>query len=128
MISLNEILQVHLFSIQKYGGGKGVRVEGALEAAIARPFQTFDGKDLYPTGIEKAAALVESLIVNHPFIDGNKRTGFLAMVALIESFHYVLTASQYETYDLIIKISTGKIEFEAIVDWLKKNVTISFPT
>lgn len=69
MILLEDILHVHEFSISKFGGSNGIREVGSLESAIARPFQSFDGNDLYPTIFDKAAALGESLIVNHPFID-----------------------------------------------------------
>jgi len=84
MILLEDILNLHKYSIQKYGGSEGLRDSGLLESAIARPFQTFGGEDLYPSVFEKAAALGESLIINHPFIDGNKRTGAVAMAALLE--------------------------------------------
>ncbi|MDZ4793604.1 MAG: type II toxin-antitoxin system death-on-curing family toxin [Bacteroidota bacterium] len=98
MILIEDILSVHQFSIDKYGGGKGIREMGSLESAIARPFQTFGGKDLYPTIFEKAAALPESLIINHSFVDGKKRTGFLAMATLSEDDGYLLTSSQEEAF------------------------------
>jgi death on curing protein len=121
MISVADILGVHQFSIDNFGGANGVRDMGGLESAIARPFQTFGGNDLYESIFEKAAALGESLIINHPFLDGNKRTGFIAMVALIEEEKYLLNASQIEAYNFTIKISTGEIKFEEIVEWLKNN-------
>lgn len=104
-----------------YGGSYGVRDLEGLKSAISRPFQTFDTNDLYPTTIEKAAVLGESLIVNHPFIDGNKRTGFTAMIALIKEDSLQLTANQVEAYNLTIGISTGEIRFDGIVLWLEKN-------
>lgn len=63
--------RLHELSIKKYGGSTGVGEEGLLDSAIARPFQTFDGLDLYISTIEKAAAITEGIIINHPFIDGN---------------------------------------------------------
>jgi death on curing protein len=123
MISVADILGVHQFSIDNFGGANGVRDMGGLESAIARPFQTFGGNDLYQSIFEKAAALGESLIINHPFLDGNKRTGFIAMVALIEEEKYLLNASQIEAYNFTIKISTGEIKFEEIVEWLKNNTS-----
>ena len=75
MIQLNNILELHKQSIKLYGGSMSIRDEGLLQSAIQRPFQTFGGKYLYATVYEKAAALGESLIENHPFVDGNKRTG-----------------------------------------------------
>jgi death on curing protein len=76
MITKEVVLRLHELSILKYGGGDGTRDEGLMESAIARPYQTFGGEDLYTTVFEKAAAIVESIIINHPFIDVNKRTGF----------------------------------------------------
>ncbi|MBC7890432.1 MAG: type II toxin-antitoxin system death-on-curing family toxin [Ferruginibacter sp.] len=121
MILVDDILQVHRFSINNYGGSHGVRDMGGLESAIGRPFQTFGGADLYLTIFEKAAALGESLIINHPFIDGNKRTGFLAMASLLEGEGFLLFATQENAYDFTIQISTGEIKFEQIADWLKQN-------
>jgi death-on-curing protein len=121
MITKKEILQLHELSIQTYGGAHGIRDEGMLESAIARPFQTFGGEDLYPTVYEKAAAFAESLIINHPFVDGNKRTGFAVMLATLRRGNIKLTASQNDTYNFVIAISTGEMKFEAIVEWLKEN-------
>ena len=92
-----------------------------MESAIARPYQTFDGEDLYKTPLEKAAAIAESLIINHPFIDGNKRTGFLGMFALLRKENIALNADEESAYNFTIDISTGKIKFDDIVIWLKNN-------
>jgi death-on-curing protein len=121
MILVEDILQLHHYLIEDFGGSYGVRDLDLLKSAIARPFQTFDGKDLYPNTIEKAAALGESLIVNHPFIDGNKRIGLAAMYSLLLNHHIILTASSDDLYQFIISISKGHINFEQIVDWLKIN-------
>lgn len=121
MILLEDILKLHNYSIQKYGGSKGLRDSGLLESAIARPFQTFDGEDLYPSVFEKAAALGESLIINHPFIDGNKRTGAVAMVALLEDEGFFFSADEKDFYNFVISISTGEKKFDEIVEWLKEN-------
>ena len=112
---------MHKHSINDYGGADGIRDVGLLKSAIARPFQTFDGEDLYPTFFEKAAALGESLIINHPFIDGNKRTGMAAMYALLIDHGFKLTAPSSEFYNNVISISTGELHFEQIVEWLKAN-------
>lgn len=121
MITVEDILQLHTLSINKYGGSHGLRDEGLLLSAIARPYQTFDGIDLCPTVQEKAAAIIESLVINHPFVDGNKRIGFLAMFTVLKFGGYKLTASQDEAYTLTINISTGETKFEQIVDWLKQH-------
>lgn len=122
MILIEDILQIHKDSILKYGGSDGVRDLLLLESAIARPFQTFDGQDLYISIFEKAAALGESLIINHPFIDGNKRTGAVAMISLLEDEELIFCASENEFYKFVISISTGETRFPEIVEWLKANV------
>lgn len=121
MISKEDIIQLHHFSIEKFGGSDGLRDLGLLESAAARPYQTFGGSDLYPGALEKAAAIIESIIINHPFIDGNKITGFLAMFAILEEEDYKLTAHEESAYSFTIKISTGEIHFDEIVAWLKAN-------
>ena len=123
MISIDDILQLHKLSIEKFGGSHGLRDFGLLESAVARPYQTFGGEDLYPEIFGKAAAITESIIINHPFIDGNKRTGFLAMFTMLKEDNYRLTVNQEAAYTFTIKISTGEINFEGIVDWLKNNTS-----
>jgi death-on-curing protein len=121
MILLEDILELHNKSILDFGGSHGVRDLGLVESAIARPFQTFGGDELYKNIFEKAAALGESLIINHPFVDGNKRTGMLAMVSLLMSSGYLFTATPDNLYNFIIDIATGNISFDGIVEWLKEN-------
>lgn len=123
MISLDDILTLHDLSIADYGGSSGLRDKGLLESAIARPFQTFGGEYLYPTAFEKAAAIMESLIVNHPFVDGNKRTGLLAGITLLLEYSIQIQANEEVLYEFVIKISTGKTGFNDIVDWLKANTS-----
>lgn len=77
MFLFEDVITFHDKAIEKYGGSKGLRDFGALDSALNRPWQTFGGEELYPTCFEKAAAIAESVILNHPFVDGNKRTGFI---------------------------------------------------
>ncbi len=123
MITKEIILRLHELSILEYGGSNGLRDEGLLESALARPYQTFAGEELYQTGYEKAAALAQSIIINHPFVDGNKRTGFLGLLAILEEESLPLKASNEQIYAFVIDISTGSKSFEEIVEWLKDNST-----
>ena len=79
MISREEVLAIHDILLSRFGGRQGVRDQVLLDSAINRPFQTFDGQELYPSPIDKASALFESIITNHPFVDGNKRTAYVLM-------------------------------------------------
>lgn len=123
MILLEDILELHSKSINDFGGSHGIRELNMLESAISRPFQTFDGNELYPTVFEKVASLGESLIKNHPFVDGNKRTGLLAMMSLLFEFGYWINIEEEKMYDFVIHIATSKISFEEIVKWLEINST-----
>ena len=122
MIAIEEVQQIHKLLIDTFGGSHGIQNISALESALLRPFQTFDNKELYPTAIEKAAALVESILNNHPFIDGNKRTGYVMMRLFLMDHGLDIEATQEEKYNLIINIASGVIRFEQIVEWLEKHV------
>jgi death on curing protein len=121
MLSLEIVLQIHDAVIYAHGGARGIRDQNALLSAIARPFQGFEEEDLYKTGIEKAAAIAESIIMNHPFVDGNKRTGLVLMEAILREYNFKITCDDLQLYSFIINISNGAIRFEQIVEWLNNN-------
>lgn len=97
MITLQDVLRFHELSIQKFGGSLGIRDEGYLQSAVERPSATFGGEDLYPTPFEKAAAILISILKNHPFFDGDKRTAFLARDARLRLCELIYTLSQDES-------------------------------
>ena len=121
MITKEEVFLIHDEVVKLHGGANGIRDIGGLESAIARPFQSFAETDLYPICFEKAAAIGESIIMNHPFIDGNKRTGYVLMELLLRIEGIRITASDDSLYAFVISISTGEFKFEEIVAWLKEN-------
>jgi death-on-curing protein len=124
MISLKEVLQIHNLLIDKYGGSKGVRDINALEAALQRPHATFDNKELYPSAVLKASAIFESIISNHPFIDGNKRTGWVMMRLILLENNMDIVASQKEKYNFVISAASGKLSFDEISEWIDRNKII----
>ncbi len=121
MINETDIIELHSLSIQDFGGVSGMRDRDLMLSAINRPFQTFDGTDLYTTAFDKAAALGESLIINHPFVDGNKRTAFLAMLALLLEYGYELTADSDTTYSFVVAMAQGLNKFDEILAWFQAN-------
>jgi death on curing protein len=121
MITKEEVLLIHTEVVKLHGGANGIREIAGLESAIARPYQTYDGKNLYQSCFEKAAAIGESIIMNHPFVDGNKRTGYILMETVLRIEGFKITASDVALYNFVIQISTGEIKFEQIVEWLKAN-------
>jgi death-on-curing protein len=118
MIDFQTTLLIHNILIEKFGGVKGIRDQGGLEAAIARPNATFDGQDLYPEAIDKAAAIFESIIINHPFLDGNKRTAYALLRLTLLEFEFDITATEDEKYDMTISASKGELNFDGIKLWL----------
>jgi len=120
MINIEIVKYFHSILINEFGGSNGIKDLNALKAAIQRPYSTFDGKDLYPTIYDKAAALVESLIKNHAFIDGNKRIGYVMLRFFLIESGYDLSASQTDKYNFIIEISKGNLGFEGIKEWIAR--------
>ena len=121
MIDVNKVIIIHDELIDKLGGGNGVRDWGLLDAALNRPYATFDGIDLYPTPFDKAAALLESILINHPFIDGNKRTAYVLMKLILFQNKIFLTANQAEKYQMVLEASIGNLRFDEIKEWLLLN-------
>lgn len=121
MIATKEILTIHSILIDNFGGIHGVRDSASLGSALARPFQTYDNTDLYSGCLEKAAALLECLLINHPFADGNKRTGYTVLRLFLMQNGLDLTASQASRYNFIIAVASGQLKYDSILGWLTEN-------
>src|SRR5690349_21362083 len=93
MINTLQAQLIHRILIEKFGGSQGVRDISALESAVTRPFQTFDNNEFYGPVLEKAAALIESILNNHPFVDGNKRIGYVLLRMFLINNDIDITAS-----------------------------------
>ncbi|MBY0401376.1 type II toxin-antitoxin system death-on-curing family toxin [Myxococcota bacterium] len=121
-LSLREILTLHERIAAGSGGGVGVRDLGLLESAIAQPRQSFDGADLHPSIIDKAAALGFSLISNHPFVDGNKRVGHAALEVFLMLNGYELNASVDKQERVILAVAAGRSTREEFRRWVADHV------
>jgi|SRR5690554_5962202 death-on-curing protein len=118
MIRAEEVIKIHKLLIDQFGGSHGLRDEPLLVSAISRPFATFGQEDLYPDSIDKAAAILESIVTNHPFIDGNKRTGYVLARLMILEAGQDIYASQEEKYEMVMLVSQGKWKYDHIRAWL----------
>ncbi len=118
MIDIQDVIRIHEILIDNFGGSKGIRDRGLLESAISRPFQTFDKVDLYSNPVDKASALIESVLINHPFVDGNKRIGYVLMRLLLMESGFDIIATEEEKYDFVIKIAEGKYHHPEIIAWI----------
>jgi len=114
LISLEELVWMHTVAVTEFGGSQGIRDRSLLESAIARPLAAFGGKNLYDTPFKRAAALAESLVLNHGFVDGNKRTAMYAMAAWLEREGYVIDAARGELRDLALSIATHELSTDQI--------------
>ena len=119
-LSVEQVPAIHEALINRYGGSRGIFNQGLLESAVFRPQASAFGQDVYPTLFEKCAVFGYSLIQNHPFTDGNKRTGFAAMHLMLLINGYDLTSTAKEEVTMAEKIASGKMRESAIVQWLKK--------
>jgi len=116
------ILFIHDRLIQEFGGAPTVRDEGALLAAAARPRATFGGQDLYPGVFEKAAALLESLCQNHPFVDGNKRVAYAAAGLFLQQNEWTLDAEADDAVAFMIEVASGRHRKDEIRIWIENHV------
>jgi death-on-curing protein len=119
MMDFETVEKIHDILIEEFGGSRGVRDKGLLLGALARPYASFDQQDLYPTPIEKAAAIFESVIINHPFMDGNKRIAYVLMRLTLLDGGFDITATQDEKYDMTIAASKGELNIGIITGWIK---------
>ncbi len=122
MIPLKEVLYIHKQAISKFGGTPGVRDYDLLDASIKRPYTTFGGIDLYPQTVDKVAAIIESIVKNHPFVDGNKRTGYILMRYLLLKKGQDIQANESEKYEFVISIAKGERSFESIRKWIREHL------
>jgi len=120
-VSLDEAIAIHDDMVQRYGGSFGIRDLGLLQSAIFRPQSTFGGNDLYPSVIDKAAALFHSLLFNHPFIDGNKRTALTTSARFLYISGYELKAKEKNLVSFTLLAENKHLNIDQISDWLKNN-------
>ncbi len=106
-LSFDDVLALHARSIELFGGSLGIRDVGLLESALAMPSAGFGDEDMHPTLHEKAAAYLYHIVKNHPFVDGNKRTGLIVATTFLGANGARLRAPGDELYELVIGLAEG---------------------
>lgn len=126
-LGIDEVLLIHQTMIKLYGGRPDIHDFTMLHSAVERPKVTFGGIDLYPTIFEKAAALIHSLILNHPFDDGNKRTAISSTARFLYINDQELLLPIKESIKFTLDIDSHKLSLEKIAAWLKKHTKKARP-
>jgi len=120
-LSPEQILIIHSFVLDETGGLHGVRDRDAIASARALAQQQAFGQELYPTVFDKAAVYIRSIIKNHPFVDGNKRSGMMTAAVFLELNGYKLQVSKGGVYKFALRVAKQKLELAKIATWLKQN-------
>ncbi len=121
-LTLGELLELHRRIIEQSVGANGIRDLGLAESALAQPKMTFGGAELYPTLPIKAAALCFSLVMNHPFVDGNKRIGHAAMETFLMMNEFELNAEVDDSERVILQLAAGQLERQPFTEWVAAHV------
>ena len=121
-LALAEVVELHRRVLQATGGAPGIRDLGVLESAIAPPKATFNGVDLCPTLVEKAAALCLALVQGHPFVDGNKRVGHAAMETFLVLNSAELDAPIGDQEHVMLDLASGRIDRIQLAEWLRQHL------
>jgi death-on-curing protein len=121
-LTLNEVLDLHQRINQQSGGAEGVRDMGGVESAVAQPQMAFGGDELYRTIESKATAICFSLVMNHPFMDGNKRIGHAAMETFLVLNGFELDAKVDEAEQVILSLAAGELTRPALLEWVESRI------
>jgi death-on-curing protein len=118
-LTLDDILESHQYQIDTYGGSHGIRDNDLLESAIAQPEASFGGQYLHADIFEMASAYLYHLVMNHPFVDGNKRVGLEAALIFLEINDARLIADDDELVDLVLKTTAGQVGKREIAEFFR---------
>jgi death-on-curing protein len=121
-LNVTQVLRIHARSIEQFGGDPTIRDLGMLESAVAQPRAGFGGKDLYPELADKAAALAFSLVMNHPFADGNKRTGYGAMMRFLSRNGHTIAGGEAEHPSQYLRLAAGELNREGFQAWVRDRI------
>jgi len=120
-LSVDQVLAIHDRMVKRFGGSFGIRDLGLIDSAVARPQASFGGQDLYENIFDKAAALLQSLLKNHPFVDGNKRTALTSAGLFLKENGWKLKNTHKEEVEFAVAVDNQHLPLEEISQWLKEH-------
>lgn len=121
-LTVDDIIFLHKELIDEFDGDSGIRDMKLLESAVYTPYQTYGGEDIYEGPIEKGVRLCYSLVMNHPFVDGNKRIGAHALVIFLDANGYPLEYEESELTKIILDLASSKLSDKDLLDWVKAHI------
>lgn len=119
-LDIEDVLELHELQLARYGGADGVRDRGLLESALAQPQATFNGEFIHSDLFAMAGAYLFHIVQNHPFVDGNKRTGVLAMLVFLDLNGISITRGTPGLYELTLGVAEGRVSKEAAAEALRR--------
>ena len=117
-----QVVAVHDAAVARFGGVAGIRDEGMLDSALARPFASFGGIEAFPDDVAKACAMCHALISDHPFADGNKRTGAAVLGMVLRANGLRFKPRHDEFLSMMMGVAAGNVTLESLTDWARKQV------
>ncbi len=124
-VTAEDLVWIHTVAVARYGGASGIRNAGSLEAAVARPYTGFGGREMFPGPFAKAAALMESAIQRHPFVDGNKRTGTAGAAYLLRRSGFRLKGvGNRELVELAVAVAAHQMGAEELARWFEDHADV----
>jgi death-on-curing protein len=119
-LTVDEVVGIHASQLERFGGGVGVRSPDLLESAVAQPLASFGGEYLHADVFEMAAAYLFHIVQNHPFVDGNKRTGLLSALVFLDVNGHPIYAPDDRLYGLTMAVASGEARKEAVAALLRE--------
>jgi death on curing protein len=123
IVNPKQVLFLHDEQVKLHGGSLGVRDWHMFKSACLQPYASFGGQDLYPTIFDKAAAMIRSMIKDHPFVDANKRTAITVAQTMLELSGYKFRGERKETYNLLLAVANENLSVDEIARWLKEKTS-----
>lgn len=122
MISFDTAMKIHALVAERTGGAAGLRDRGLLEGALASPYQSFGGVELYPTPLHKAVHLGYSVITCHPFVDGNKRIGVVLMLTMLRAMGVSYSLSHDDVVYIGLGVASGALREDGLYEFMSAHI------